>query len=312
MKSSLNKLLFRINFIYNNLTQVAATVLFLFINTLSFAQPINNNQANATDITSLINGCSANAAYTTIGATADQARGSCWTNGPNYNVWFSFTATTSNIDIQLKTGGVEGTLRYPYLALWNSSLTELSCVKYISDNSDIGLFYTGLTPGNIYYISADNYLAAEYRGTFTLCLGDVITYDFKAGAIDVTSLINGCSANAAYTTIGATADQARGSCWTNGPGYNRWFKFTATASGNIDIQLKTGGVEGTLRYPYLALWNSSLTELSCVKYISEVSDIGLFYTGLTPGNIYYISADNYLAAEYRGTFTLCLGDVITY
>ena len=55
---------------------------------IAYAQPANDNKASAIDVTSLINGCSADAAYTTINATADQAAGTCAPNGSNYNVWF--------------------------------------------------------------------------------------------------------------------------------------------------------------------------------------------------------------------------------
>src|SRR5262245_34019059 len=84
----------------------------------AFAQPANDNFASATNVTSLINTCSADAAYTTLNATADQSKGACWSNGPNYNVWFKFTATaTQYIKVQVKTGGSEGTLQNSFVSL---------------------------------------------------------------------------------------------------------------------------------------------------------------------------------------------------
>ena len=66
------------------------TLILLFLVSYStlFSQPANDNQASATDVTTLINSCSTDQAYYTIGATADKAKGSCWNSGPNYNVWF--------------------------------------------------------------------------------------------------------------------------------------------------------------------------------------------------------------------------------
>ncbi|MCG2462881.1 hypothetical protein K8352_19110, partial [Flavobacteriaceae bacterium F89] len=62
--------------------------------------------------------------------------------------------------------------------------------------------------------------------------GGVYTYDYYEGAIDVTGFINSCSPDAAYDTRGATPDKNAGSNWNNsGPKYNRWFKFTAPATG---------------------------------------------------------------------------------
>jgi hypothetical protein len=39
-----------------------------------------------------------------------------------------------------------------------------------------------------------------------------VDYNFYEGAVDVTRLINGCSADAAYTTVNASADKSKGAC----------------------------------------------------------------------------------------------------
>src|SRR5271154_4054943 len=182
---------------------ILGSFILLFLGAVAYAQPANDNQANATDVTGLIDGCSASAAYTTIGATGDQSKGTCAANGPNYNVWFKFTASaTGFIDVKVVTGGAAGTNQYTFLTLWDASLTQLGCSPYVSQQFGTNeTTYLGLTPGATYYISVDNYVGTGYRGTFQLCLSDVVTYDYKSGAQDVTSLINSCSANAAYSTI---------------------------------------------------------------------------------------------------------------
>ncbi len=274
-----------------------------------------NYKTGAMDVTSLLNSCSANAAYTTLGASADRAAGSCAANGPNYNRWFKFTATsTTFIDVQLKTGGALGTMQYGWVTLWDSSLTQLGCSPYNSQQYGVmEASYLGLTVGSTYYISVDHYTGVGYRGTFTLCVSDVVDYNYKTGAMDVTSLLNSCSANAAYTTLGASADQTKGSCAANGPNYNRWFKFTATSTTFIDVQLKTGGALGTMQYGWVTLWDSSLTQLGCSPYNSQqYGTMEASYLGLTAGRTYYISVDNYTGVGYRGTFSLCLSDVVDY
>ena len=145
----------------------------------------------------------------------------------------------------MKNGAPFGTLQYGWLTLWNAAGTQLACSPYNSlQYGTMEFSYMGLTPGVTYYISVDNFVGLGYRGTFSLCLSDVVNYDFKQGAIDVTPLINGCSANAAYNTIGASADQTAGTCAPNGPNYNRWFSFTATASTFINAQMKNGAPFG--------------------------------------------------------------------
>ncbi|MBV5323352.1 hypothetical protein JZU51_01065, partial [bacterium] len=147
--------------------------------------------------------------------------------------------------------------------------------------SDIDIAAEGLTPGVYYYISVDNYTGTGYRGTFTLCVDEDIDYDLKAGAVEISSISGWCSPDAAYTTVGASGDQAKGSCWANGPNYNRWFKFTATPSGEVLIQLKTGGSEGTLQYPFMALWDQAGVQKGCATYSTQYSDLTIVANGLT-------------------------------
>jgi hypothetical protein len=290
-------------------------ILFIFSFATITAQPANNNYASATDLSSIINSCSGNGAYTTVAATNDNGPGSCWNTTGGSNVWFKFVATTTQINVQVKTGGAEGTIQYPYVALWQSNgTTQIGCTNYTSQYSDLEIGSANLTIGNTYYFSVDNHNGSTgYRGTFKVCLQDAATYDYFEGAIDASSLINSCSANGAYTTEQATNDKNPGSCWNTTGGSNRWFKFVATSS-QINLQLFTGGSEGTLQYPYMALWQSNgTTQIGCVNYTSQYSDLELSGTGLTPGNTYYVSVDNNNGSVgFRGTFKLCLQDAATY
>jgi hypothetical protein len=288
-------------------------VLVLFTTINLYAQPANDSSGSATPIVHSSNNCSANAAYTTVSATADGNSGSCWENGPNYTVWFSFVATTTEVTLDMKVGGVEGTLRQPNMALWQAdATTEIKCVRRINATTDVQISYSSLTIGNTYYVSVDNYAGLGYRGTFTFCIDNQATYDDVAGAIVIAHSGNNCSADAAYTTINATADGLAGSCWENGPNYTRWFSFVAT-SAFVTLDLKVGGVEGTLRYPNLALWESdATTEIKCVRRINATTDVQISRSSLTIGNTYYASVDNYVGLGYRGTFTLCIDDQVTY
>jgi len=269
----------------------------------------------ATDVTALINSCSANAAYTTIGATADKSKGSCWDNsGPLYNRWFKFTAPASGmINATIQITGAQGTQRYTELALWQANgTTQIACNRYVNSTDNVVVGSTTLTPGSTYYISVD-VLNNGQRGTFTLCLSSTVDYDFYEGATDVTALINSCSANAAYTTIGATADKNIGSCWDNsGPLYNRWFKFTAPASGMINVTVEITGALGTQLYTELALWQANgTTQIACNRYVNSTDNVTVGSSTLTPGSTYYISVD-VLNNGQRGTFTLCLSSTVDY
>ncbi len=150
-----------------------------------------------------------------------------------------------------------------------------------------------------------------YWGTFTLCVDDEVDYDFKLGAQVIADYDNYCSAQQEFTTLGATPDEAAGSCWPNGPNFNRWFRFQATST-SVSATINTGGDDGTMRYIMAALWDSLGNELECERYATDYSDVSLGYTGLTLGEWYYLSVDNLNNTGYRGTFTLCMDDTVDY
>jgi hypothetical protein len=147
------------------------------------------------------------------------------------------------------------------------------------------------------------------------CKEDFITpgesYDFKDGAIDVTTLLNEneCSFSAEYTTEGATPDGDVGSCYGNGgPLHNVWFKFEAPEFGYGHIYVYVGGSDGTQTYTLLTLWDSDGNELGCGSFDdADVDPVFVYYNDLDPGETYYFYVD-VQDSDYVGTFTLCLDD----
>ncbi|OIP01433.1 MAG: hypothetical protein AUJ98_04635, partial [Bacteroidetes bacterium CG2_30_33_31] len=241
---------------------------------------------------------------------SDKNAASHWNTSPNYNVWFKFQATTANMKITVNRGGTKGTIQAVNLALWQSNgTTEISSKRY-TNNSDIVVVevISALTVGNWYYISVDNYYA-PYQGSFTLCLEDNnISYDYYEGALDVSSLINSCSADAAYTTYNMTSDKNAASHWNTSPNYNVWFKFQATNT-TMFVNVERGGTKGTIQGLNAALWQSNgTTEVKSRRYTNISDTVTLTADGLlTIGNWYYISVDNYYA-PFQGSFTICLDD----
>ncbi|MEO1049459.1 MAG: hypothetical protein AAFX87_02485 [Bacteroidota bacterium] len=270
------------------------------------SEPANNDFSSAAyEISSLNNWCSATAEYTTVHGTPDGARPAKWGSGPNNNVWFKFQATTEEVSIDLKTGGDEGTLEFPKLALHDSGLSELVSVDHNGKYVDLGISYEGLNIGDWYYINVDNSNNQNYRGSFTLCVNDAVTHDYPNGAVTITSLESWCSELGEYTTMIGTPDGEKPSNWYDGPSNNVWFKFQAIGE-SVSIDLKTGNTEGTLQLPKLALHDNALIELASVSYGGLYSDRNLSFTDLTIGEWYYINVDNGDARFRRGTFTLCV------
>ncbi|HNP18635.1 MAG TPA: T9SS type A sorting domain-containing protein, partial [Fulvivirga sp.] len=261
----------------------------------------------AIEIADIHNWCSAEGEYTTYGATPDKNAGSCWNTSPNYNVWFKFVATQPYINIEAITSTAGNTVRRLNVALWEADgVTPVSCNRYISDNDDVSVGSTTLTPTNTYYISVDNNYSG-YRGSFKLCVTDDAAYNYYEGAVELTDLNNWCSADAEFTTSGADGDKSAASCWNTSPNYNRWFKFTAI-SPNATISVNRGSL-GTIRRINLALWQSDgTTEVACNRYSSDNDDVSISVGSLVIGNDYYISVDNNYSG-YRGSFMLCVSNV---
>jgi hypothetical protein len=253
------------------------------------------------------NWCSGDALFQNTFATRDGIAASCWSGGTDHNVWFSFHASSNSAEVLVKTGGTLGTMRGQQIAIWNAAGQQVACM-------DAGWNYSGtltltsdtLTAGRIYYISVDDQTT---HGTFTLCINSVPGYDFKAGALLLADADNWCGTEAAYDNRFATRDEASGNCWSGGTDHNVWFKFVA-GSGQVRVDVKTGGTSGTMRGQQIAFWNAAGTQLSCIDGGWNYSGtLSLSVDTLTAGRTYYISVDDQTT---HGTFTLCLNNKTGY
>lgn len=272
-----------------------------------------------------VNTCSAtNSTFDNIDKTSDGPNTPCG-GSINKNVWFKFTATTTDARIIIRMGdnygGINQDIFRAYLTLWaingSGSLTVLRCTKYYSNShTALGLAYKGLTVNNTYYISVDSDLAAE--GRFGICLFDNIDNDFFEGATSLGDLSGWCS-NAlgednTFCTrdlIDQTGNISTPSCWTQSGGANRWYKFTASTP-KVSIQLKTkqSGGSGFLKFPLLALYKSDRTLLDCSNPDVTDGTASILYTNLTPGDDYYITIDSGFGDEnshlVTGLYTICV------
>jgi len=266
-----------------------------------------NQQIGAKWLTDLNFWCSIDAQFTNVGATADGPSPGCWSGGTGNNIWFKFNATTNAINVDVKTGGTYGTMRGQQIAIWNSNNVLVKCINS-SDwySGSLPLSIDTLTIGNTYWVSVDD---RRTHGTFTLCIDDSPSFDYKSGAIEIIDINNYCSSDAAFTNRFMTADESAGSCWSGGSGNNVWFKFDALSNG-IFIDVETGGTAGSMRGQQIALWNEAGVQVKCVNAADWYAGIlSLSTDTLTAGNTYYISVDD---RRTHGTFKLCVNDSISY
>ncbi|MBL4752673.1 MAG: OmpA family protein [Flavobacteriales bacterium] len=279
----------------------------LAISVASIAQPTNDNRADATEIEDLLHWCSPLAGMSNKGATEDGDKIGCMSNeGPNFNVWYKFRASTENVQVVVSTGDLFGTMKFANVALFDEFGKELACDEYSDEYGDVGLTSTEMSLGNWYYIQVDHANNSSYPGTFTLCVTDELGYDFQDGAKEIMNLSQWCSKDGEFSTKKGSPDGGTGECLPSGPNFNKWFKFYAR-SEEIEVKVTTGDDKGTCQFPVVMLWDASFNRIACGKWQPESADeCSLKGMGLKKKNWYYISVDHVLNANYPGTFTLCV------
>jgi hypothetical protein len=268
----------------------------------------------AINIDAIKGASSTDAEYTTIGASPDGLKASCWNgSGPFATRWFEFTAADNGVAVlTVDIGGIKGDQIRTLAAIWeNDGTTELACSRYDANGDDVEVSSVALTPGNTYLLSVD-VQALSRRGSFSLNYDTIPSYDYIAGAINIDTLKGTSSFDAEYTTVGGSADGLIGSNWNNsGPLYNKWFSFTAPSTGEVKLTVDIGDTKGTQEQGMAAIWQSdATTEEASSRYSDNSDDIVVSAEGLIPGNTYYLSVD---ARNNRfGTFTIDFDTVTDY
>ena len=300
----------------------------------------------AVDVTDLINNnsgtwCSADDSitYNNLEASPDEAKPSCsyYSHNVTSNVWYKYKAGANRyFRFDLKIAGINGNLRVPYITAWTDddttdnelNLIEVFCKKYEGTSIDIGIELSTLNVGQYYYISVDNASTGAFEGNFQICVSDQASYDFVAGAIDVTDNItigggDWCSAdsNITYSTVGATLDESAPSCLIAGHnwGANVWFKYLVGPSKEFNFEMKVSGITGAHKKASISLWTDNdttdeiltLVEVQCEASTGDYSDNALGVAGLNEGQYYYIMVHPY-DPVWAGNFQICVSDQVSF
>lgn len=135
--------------------------------------PSNDNKDGAVEIPHLNKWCTPEV-YSTLDGLPDEYKMSCMEHGPNYNKWFTFKATTANLEIEVHPRDIEGKFQFPYMALYDDMMKEVACAKYSENTSEhvTKIATQKLTPGKRYYLSVDHVSNASYTGSFQVCFND--------------------------------------------------------------------------------------------------------------------------------------------
>jgi gliding motility-associated-like protein len=238
-------------------------VCFLLRGTSLFAQvPANNECEGAINLNNVrgIN-CSADRAYTNVGATPSTvASVSCFSaNGAD--VWFKFTAIATDVRITIigATASIPGgTLRRPEVAIYSGTncddKSEFRCQRDLTGVNAVELYLGGIFPGSTYYIRVQGTNAAT--GTFRLCINNYNPPANISSDCPTSAMLCDKSAFAVQSVTGAGADIKEmdgSSCFTNGIGTNiesnsTWFKWTCQQSGTLSFTITPTNIDDDIDF----------------------------------------------------------------
>ncbi len=264
------------------------------------------------DNSTLIEGtvlCSFQNKFTTAQLTGEQPTSTCYQKPFAFGKWFQFEANSPNNVIRVKVDDSPEGMRWPRISIWDENFNEIKCEKSIDDITDISLEYTNYVVGKSYYISINHNNHPDYVGYFSICLNNTLNNNTVAGATKLNETTDWHSNFGAFSTISATGEGPSGSCMSGGPNFNRWFKFVASTE-SIELEVKTGDKLGSMKNPYLTLFNKSMLEIECDKFIDNV-ECKITIDKLVIGNTYYFSVDHAKNDLYKGSFTLFMDNGAT-
>lgn len=276
--------------------------------------PDNNECANA--IIAFTNPnyfCGTVTAVTTTSATATTAvpTPSCATNGADDDVWYKFTATSTNHRFSFLniTGTTTGLTSVIYSGLCNA-LTEINC------NSTNIYNVSTLVIGQIYYVRVFTTTATTAQETnFNFCIGTPPPppiNDECAGAISLSvnpfntiPNANQCALVTTGSTAGATQSTTNPTptCSpANGWDDDIWYSFVALSPNH---RIGLSNVNGTTTNMLSTVYSGNcgaLVQLSCATLDPNLINL----TGLTVGATYYIRVQTELANGGDASFNLCV------
>ncbi len=255
----------------------------LFISTVIFGQPANDECGQATVLTVSSSGLPVFTESATASATPSQT--GC-TGIATADVWFRFTAqqSTQYIYLQHNSFGPTNSIIQVFSGSCGAA-TSLSCntgiISHNYPNTSL-LAQTGLVPGQSYLIRV--YYNNTTTTSFSIGIANPAPNNECADAISLAVSPNETSVFTPGATIGSTASTPNNDCIFSSSN-DVWYRFTAAASVHaIDIlQLNT---------PRLQIFTGScgsLLAIPCNFFYQTIGDTNrITVSGLVPGTTYLV------------------------
>ncbi|MFN8319095.1 MAG: gliding motility-associated C-terminal domain-containing protein [Saprospiraceae bacterium] len=232
----------------NRLVKSCLTVfgMLVFVSGVLYAQPTNDDCDEAREIKDPSSYCSGKAEFTTAGAT-DSGYGpsGCWDTSVN-DVWFSFTAKATGVNIVINGKNIGSGLRNPqatlYIGVCGGQIQELECQSDATGSGGVALIENGLVVGATYYIRVSG--RSNVAGTFQLCITNfnppvVPGQDCPTGAIL-------CDKSAfvvqTLSGSGSLTNEGKGTCLEPFAGsqsedQSTWLRWTAANNGTLTFDI---------------------------------------------------------------------------
>jgi len=271
-----------------------------------------------TNISNLVNWCSAANAYSNTTATSsgyDPA--TCWTGTSTHDVWFQFTAIASAMNITVNGSGTGGgSLNNPMIALYagncGSTINEMECTQASTSNSGFtSLYQTGLQIGQIYMVRIDGKNGST--GTFQLCFNN-FTPPVSPGS-DCTGAAYLCNKNTismvALNGAGANTTENNGTClqadlFSSSENNSVWYSWTALNTGSLTFTLQPNLPGDDLDFVVYELpngVNSCNTKVNvrccaswCLDLTNQATGLNTTSTDVTEGSGCVEGQDNWVKA----------------
>lgn len=218
------------------------------------AQPVNDECANAIELTDVNNWCSDADAYNNSSANqSSQTAPRCLlSNGSFRDVWFTFKAIGTDLNVRViglidKDPG--GTMSNPEVSVYQgdcSNLTELGCNSDAFNAGFVELLLDKITPGGTYFIRISG--RNNSSGTFQLCVNSFNNVadpssDCPTGVVlcDKSSFVV-----EALTSSGSIQDEADNTCLDRNNQFDSrenselnsaWYKWVAGSSGTLTFTI---------------------------------------------------------------------------
>lgn len=220
------------------------TLCLLLLPFIGFAQPANDECANAIELTDIRSWCSEVGEFTNEGATETGFSAAGCFSGAENDVWFTFTPVATDVTVTV-IGNQGSTLAQPEVALYfgdcDGTINELRC-ESAGNNFVIELYRGGLAVGVPHLIRIQG--RNGNTGTFQLCINN-FNPPVNPGSDCISASVL-CSKDqfVVQQVVGAGADATEANdaeclnVFGNVESNSTWFTWTAATTGSLTFNLR--------------------------------------------------------------------------